>query len=140
MSIEGKKILKSATTALEGYTPVKTLSNNKLEKVVNASYKWIKTRKEIKGPPEMFDESKLTYHFDIKSTRISFIKKIIDAPSESMVPLSNKLSINIENCENKTIAISSRLIKDYENYLEKRKQACFCPFFCSSYWSNPHIT
>ena len=128
MNIEGKKILKSATIAVEGYTPVKTLSNNKLERVVNASYKWIKTRKEIQRPPVMSDEPKLTSNFYIKSTRISFGEKIIDAPSENMAPLSDKLPINIENCENKTLATSSRLIKDYENYLGKRKQACFCFF------------
>jgi hypothetical protein len=53
---------------------------------------------------------------------------------------SDKLLINIEHCENKTIAIPPRLFKDYENYLEKRKQVCFCPFFWSSDWSNPRIT
>ena len=120
MNIKGKKILKSATTAVEGYIPVKTLSN-KLERVVNAGYKWIKTRKEIEGPPEMSDVHILT--------KISFVKKIIVATSETMAQLYDKLPINIENCENKTLAISSRLIKDYENYLEKRKQACFCLFF-----------
>ena len=83
MNIKGKKILKSATTAVEGYIPVKTLSN-KLERVVNAGYKWIKTRKEIEGPPEMSDVHKLT--------KISFVKKIIVA-TQLLDKVSNECEI-----------------------------------------------
>ena len=48
MDIEETKILKAAITAVGGYTPKTILSNKNLEKMVDTTDEWIKTRTGIK--------------------------------------------------------------------------------------------
>ena len=88
MDIEERKILKAAITAVGGYTPKTILSNKKLEKMVDTTDEWIKTRTGIKERRILDDPHKATSYLAIKAANDLIFKNNIDASTIDLVILA----------------------------------------------------
>ena len=88
MDIEETKILKAAITAVGGYTPKTILSNKNLEKMVDTTDEWIKTRTGIKERRILDDPNKATSYLAIKAAKDLIIKNNIDTSTIDLVILA----------------------------------------------------
>ena len=88
MDIEERKILKAAITAVGGYTPKTILSNKNLEKMVDTTDEWIKTRTGIKERRILDDPNKATSYLAIKAAKDLIIKNNIDTSTIDLVILA----------------------------------------------------
>ena len=88
MDIEERKILKAAITAVGGYTPKTILSNKNLEKMVDTTDEWIKTRTGIKERRILDDPHKATSYLAIKAANDLIFKNNIDASTIDLVILA----------------------------------------------------
>ncbi len=85
MDIEETKILKAAITAVGGYSPETILSNKELEKMVDTSDEWIKTRTGIKERRILDDADKATSYLAIKAANDLTLKNNIDTSTIDLV-------------------------------------------------------
>ena len=88
MDIEETKILKAAITAVGGYTPKTILSNKNLERMVDTTDEWIKTRTGIKERRILDDPNKATSYLAIKAANDLIFKNNIDASTIDLVILA----------------------------------------------------
>ena len=85
MDIEETKILKAAITAVGGYSPETILSNKELEKMVDTSDEWIKTRTGIKERRILDAADKATSYLAIKAANDLTLKNNIDTSTIDLV-------------------------------------------------------
>ena len=106
MDIEETKILKAAITAVGGYTPKTILSNKKLEKMVETTDEWIKTRTGIKERRILNAPDKATSFLAIKAAndRTYYLLKIMKNKNCENVDL-----VNSEILKNTTQTVAGQL-------------------------------
>src|SRR6056300_568712 len=85
MDLEEKKVLKSAITAVGGYTPDTILSNHKLEQMVDTSDEWIQSRTGIKERRILDDDHKATSYLAIQAAQNLISKKKLDPTTIDLV-------------------------------------------------------
>jgi len=85
MDLEEKRVLKSAITAVGGYTPETILSNHKLEQMVDTNDEWIQTRTGIKERRILADNDKATSYLAIQAAQNLISKKNLDPTTIDLV-------------------------------------------------------
>ena len=92
MDLEEKRVLKSAITAVGGYTPDTILSNHKLEQMVDTNDEWIQSRTGIKERRILADKDKATSYLAIQAAQDLISKKNLDPTTIDLVLCSNNHS------------------------------------------------
>ena len=88
MDLEEKRVLKSAITAVGGYTPDTILSNHKLEQMVDTNDEWIQSRTGIKERRILADKDKATSYLAIQAAQDLISKKNLDPSTIDLVLLA----------------------------------------------------
>lgn len=85
MNLEEQKILKAAITAVGGFTPETILSNHDLEKMVETSDQWIRTRTGIQERRILSEKGKATSFLAIEAAKDLIAKKALDPETLDLV-------------------------------------------------------
>ena len=85
MNLEEQKILKAAITAVGGFTPETILSNHDLEKMVENSDQWIRTRTGIQERRILSEKGKATSFLAIEAAKDLIAKKALDPETLDLV-------------------------------------------------------
>jgi len=89
--------LNASITAIGGYVPDETLTNSKLESMVETNDQWIQNKTGIKERRILSDPSKATSYLAIKAANNLITKKILELTPNIPIVSEETVNLSIKN-------------------------------------------